>query len=172
MAVRDYNGVGKWSEDSVASRYAIYAQQQAILPLRDIRSERSGDAENGWIYPVMESVIAGIEAGDAACAQIGVEFIEQDQGFTFGAILKSNTARALRRFPGLPEPLVARIRERVTAMLSTGTVPREFRQYAKLLRRIGVGDHWARIDAVVPQNRLAARSLAYILEHCERDLPS
>jgi len=114
----------------------------------------------------MDSIIAGIEDGDLACAQIGVEFIEEDRSFAFGAILKSNTARALRRFSNLTDVQVTRIRNRVVDMLRTGIVPREYRQYSRLLRRIGLGDKWPLIADIEPKNRHAARALEYIRNHC------
>ena len=61
---------------------------------------------------------------------IGIEFIEQDQKFSFGKILKSNTARALRRTK-LEEEDKKRIRQRLVSMLLTGNVPHEYKQYGK-----------------------------------------
>jgi hypothetical protein len=75
----------------------------------------------------MWKVIEGIEKGDLACAQIGVEFIEESASFAFGKILKSNTARALRRAP-LTSEQKERIRRRVAEMLCAGYLPREYRQ--------------------------------------------
>ena len=114
----------------------------------------------------MEQVIAGIEAHDLACVQIGIEFVEEDRGFPFGAILKSNTARALRRYRGLTESQVARIRKRIVGMLKSGEVPREYREYSKLLRSIGVGPHWTEIENATPRNQSAKRAKAYFLAHC------
>jgi hypothetical protein len=87
----------------------------------------------------MDKVIAGIENGDQACKRIGIEFIEEDVKFPFGKILKSNTARALRRAM-LNEAEEARIRKRLILMLIEGNVPYEYKQYAKLLKKIGIGD--------------------------------
>jgi hypothetical protein len=121
--------------------------------------------EKRWIYPVMDRVIEGIESGDLACAEIGVEFIEEDASFAFGRILKSNTARALRRNP-LTDELKERIRKRVVAMLEGGYLPREYRQYAKLARKIGLGQWLAEIKERVPiDNPWAQRYYKYFEEH-------
>ena len=56
--------------------------------------------------------------------------------FPFGKVLKSNTARALRRAQ-LTEPQKERVRHRVFSLLRAGHVPHEFREYAKLVRKIG-----------------------------------
>jgi len=44
----------------------------------------------------MNQIIKPIETGDRAAIEIGIEVIQEDDYFVFGAILKSNTARALR----------------------------------------------------------------------------
>jgi hypothetical protein len=54
----------------------------------------------------MDAVVEGIRAGDPACSTIGVEFIEEDGKFPFGANLKSRTARALRQ-ASLPQAELA-----------------------------------------------------------------
>lgn len=121
--------------------------------------------EKKWIYPVMDRVIEGIESGDLACAEIGVEFIEEDASFAFGRILKSNTARALRRNP-LTDELKERIRKRVVRMLEANYLPREYRQYAKLARKIGLGEWLAEIKERVPlDNSRAQRYYKYFEEH-------
>jgi hypothetical protein len=96
----------------------------------------------------MERVIEGIGRGDAACIELGVEFIEEDRPFPFGRILKSNAARALRRAE-LTAAQKERVRKRVIEMLIAGNTPREYRQYGKLVRKIGLGEWW-----VLAQGRL------------------
>ena len=47
-------------------------------------------------------------------------------------------------------------------MLIAGNTPREYREYAKLLRRIGFRELWPRLDAGVPRgNRHAMRYYRY-----------
>jgi hypothetical protein len=50
----------------------------------------------------MEEIITLIEAGDKAAVEIGIEFIQEDDYFVFGAILKSEycTCIAPRFFDG------------------------------------------------------------------------
>jgi hypothetical protein len=116
----------------------------------------------------METVIEGIRSGDPACSIIGVEFIEEDGRFRFGRILKSNAARALRQ-SRLSNALTLRIRHRVVGMLLAGHTPREFREYAKLLRKIGFEDFWPRIEASIPrENKYAMRYFDYFRSIKER----
>lgn len=135
----DYNGSGFWSVDEVSRRYREYARQFNIETPRDLTPFVHSTDQGTWIYPVMERVIEGIEHGDLACAQLGVEFIETSESFVFGMSTKSNVARALRRMT-LTESQKERIRKRVVEMLVTRYLPREFRQYAKLVRKIGIGE--------------------------------
>jgi hypothetical protein len=135
MSIIDYNGEGRWSRAEILRRYSSLASQLGVSP-RDLSPIEHEERGRKWVYPVMSEVIEGIEAGDAACVVIGIEFIEEDARFPFGKILKSNTARALRR-ANLTDDQKERIRRRVFAMLRDGHVPHEYKEYAKLVRRIG-----------------------------------
>ena len=135
MDVIDYNGDGRWSRAAILERYLRYAAELGVVP-RDLSPGEHTERGRRWVYPVMEKVIEGIEAGDLACVRLGIEFIEEDGKFVFGKILKSNTARALRRAP-LSDGQRGRIRRRVFGMLRAGHVPHEFREYARLVKKIG-----------------------------------
>jgi hypothetical protein len=149
--VRDYNGTGAWSVSGVKTRYRQYCDLFEITdPVRlEARMHQEGDVV--WIYPIMEDVIRGIEDGDAACIALGVDFVEQDSLFAFGKTLKSNTARALRR-AHLAEEQKERLRERIVTMLISGIIPHEMREYAKLLRVIGLGVHRERLERDIPRD--------------------
>ncbi|HEY3052921.1 MAG TPA: hypothetical protein VGK04_05965 [Thermoanaerobaculia bacterium] len=134
MTVIDYNGDGRWSKDAIIERYGEHARRFGVAA-RDLSPAEHHAEGRLWVYPVMDRVIEGVEAGDPASAEIATEFIEEDASFPFGRILKSNAARALRRCAELTEGQRERIRLRVLAMLVSEYLPREFRQYAKLARK-------------------------------------
>lgn len=160
MQLRDYNGSGQWSAVAVQMRYADYAARYSVEP-RPLAPKIYGRGDARWVYPIMEAIIEGILAGDPACAVIGVEFIEEDRKFPFGANLKARTARALRQ-SARSSALSARIRRRVVDMLIAGNTPREYREYAKLLRKTGFCELWPRLEAGVPRgNRYAMRYYRY-----------
>ena len=160
MKVRDYNSEGKWSKDEIIRRYARYCRELKVLEPIDLSPVEHVEGEVKWTYPVMDKVIAGIEQGDAACRRIAIEFIEEDRKFTFGKILKSNTARALRRSELTTEEQ-ERIRRRLVTMLIEGNVPHEYKQFAKLLKKIGIGDYWDEVE-----NRIN-RSNEYVMRYYE-----
>ncbi|MFL6429756.1 MAG: hypothetical protein ACJ71S_16035 [Acidobacteriaceae bacterium] len=160
--LRDYNGTGAWSIAEVQARYRHYCDLLHIVDSRLPRVRESKDGDVTWVYPIMEDVIEGIERGDAACIALGIDFIEEDHHFIFGKTLKSNTARALRR-ADLTESQKERIRERVVKMLVSGTIPHEMREYAKLLRKVGVGRFWSRLERDISrENRFAMRFFEYL----------
>jgi hypothetical protein len=125
--LRDYNRTGQWSALSVQSRYRDYCHTLQVddLHLPTPKEHREGHVV--WIYPIMESVIQGIERGDAACIALGVDFVEEDDLFAFGKTLKSNAARSLRR-ARLTEGQKARLREHIVTMLVSGLIPHEMRE--------------------------------------------
>jgi hypothetical protein len=158
MKVRDYNGEGKWSKDEIIRRYSQYCRELKVRNPIDLSPEEYVEGDVKWTYPVMYKVIAGIEQGDAACRRIGIEFIEEDGKFTFGKILKSNTARALRRSELTTEEQ-ERIRRRLVSMLIEGYVPHEYKQYARLLKKIGIGDYWDAVESGIN------RSNEYVMKY-------
>ena len=117
----DYNGAGIWSADGIGKRYRKYAEAIGTdsLPLAPRLHAEGGRT---WVYPLMEQIVDRIETGDKAAIKIGIEFIEEDDYFVFGRVLKSNTARALRRAT-LSQEQQIRIRERLVGMMLSGHVP-------------------------------------------------
>jgi len=165
MKVIDYNGEGFWSVDEILKRYTEYARAFGIQP-RELTPRSHSTGDTTWIYPVMDCVVDGIEAGDSACAELGIEFIETSDSFAFGMIIKSNVARALRRTP-LTEAQKERIRRRVVEMLEAGYLPRELRQYAKLARKLGLREFLPRIKHLADRSSdpWVQRYCAYFVEH-------
>ena len=159
MEVTDYNGEGLWSRSGILARYARYATTLRIVS-RDLSPMEHTEGVRRWVYPVMQKVIEGIAGGDHACIQIGIEFIEEDTRFPFGKTLKSNTARALRRAT-LSKEQKLRIRRRVFGLLRAGHVPREFREYARLVRKVGFDAN--EVPNVDESNPYAVRFRAYFL---------
>jgi hypothetical protein len=164
MQIIDYNGSGNWSWQGIQERYALYCRMMNLPESTSLVPTESTQGERKWVYPVMEKVIKGIEEGDCACIRIGIEFIEEDTKFPFGKILKSNTARALRRAL-LGEDQKDRIRARLAQMLIKGNVPHEYKQYAKLLKKIGVDPIRESIQARADmKNPYVAKYVRYLME--------
>lgn len=168
MLIHSYNGKGMWSIEAVQGRYLEYCSRLGVETPRELRPKFYHRHEAIWIYPIMEPVIEGIKTGDTACATLGVEFMEQDTTFPFGRVLKSKAARALKK-ADLSPALKIRIRRRVAAMLAAGNTPREFKEYARLLRKVGFEEFWPRMLATAPVgNKYAMRYFAYFRAIQER----
>lgn len=169
MKTIDYNGTGRWSLQSIQQRYVTYARQLDILAPLDLVPPRYIQHDVEWIYPVMFEVIAGIEQGDKACIEIGVECIEENQWLSFGRIIKANTARALRR--STLTPLQAeRLRKQIVFMLLGEHIPRHYREYAKLLRKIGLGNWRSLIEKQANRNNpYVLRYYNYLQQYARRE---
>ncbi len=164
-SLHDFNGVQRWSVAAVQGRYVEYCRDFQVEEPEIPSPREHTEGKGHWIYPIMNSVIAGLEKGDKACIELGVEFVEEDEHFVFGRILKSNTARALRRAHLSPKQ-TDRLRERIVKMLLDGHVPHEFQQYAKLLRHIGLGNWWPTIERDVKRdNPYVMRYYEYLRVH-------
>jgi hypothetical protein len=156
------DGHGMWAQEAMRQRYNRYCRAFRVTP-RPLLSIPDYISERGWITHIMEALIEMMKEGDLASAAIGIELLEEDGGFAFGRILKSNTARALLRCD-LTESQKERIRTRVIAMLCRGFMPGEFRDYARLLRRIGIGAHGEKLPFSVDlTNPWAAWYVRYLL---------
>jgi hypothetical protein len=166
MDNRENTGTDRWSRTAIKERYRQYARQQGLEATRfDNEQDLASDGPNR-MYPVMETVIAGIEQADPACIEIGIEYIEDGPHLPFGKILKSNAARALRQ-AALSEEQIERLRKRILGLLIAGEVPHEYKQYARLIRKIGIGTWWPAIEAQAPRdNPYVMRFYQYFKEHC------
>jgi hypothetical protein len=164
--VRNYNGDGKWSVEAVQNRYRDYCAAFHVEIHRSLNPSEHSEGDVRWIYPIMNEVIRGIEEDDAACVALGVDFIEEDARFPFGATLKSNTARALRR-TSLTELQKTRLRERISTMLISGVIPHEMREYVKLLRTVGVCSQWPRLEREIPRDNPYAMRFYKVLRAAE-----
>jgi len=159
--LKDYNGVGIWSAESIQKRYREYAGAIGVDPF-PLAARRHIEGGKTWVYPLMEEIIKLIEAGDKAAIEIGIEFIQEDDFFVFGKILKSNTARALRRASLTPKQQ-AQIRERLVGMLLSGQVPHEWHEYKRLLRHVGLGSIWPVLENGVDRdNKYVMRYYDYL----------
>jgi len=166
---QDYNGEGRWTVEAVQTRYLEYCRAYGVKsPVKPVPRVHV-EGRKQWIYPVMEAVIVGIERGDQACIALGVDFIEEDAHFPFGKTLKSNTARALRR-ASLTAAQVVRVRKHVTNLLIVGQIPHEFREYAKLLRHVGLAEYWPLMQRDAnPDNPFVKKFLDYFRVFAERE---
>ena len=142
---------GRWTVVSVQLRYLDYCRELGVESPKLPQPQKHDEDDAHWLFPVMRLVITGIKKGDKACIALGVDFIEEMNHFAFERILKSNTARALREAQ-LSSEQVQRLRKRIVDMLVAGVVPQEFHEYARLLRRIGVGDWWPTIEQQFPRD--------------------
>ena len=161
MEIVDLNGSGPWSAKAVQERYVMYSERHGRRDARALEPQEHTEGNVRWVYPIIESVVDGIKTLDPACIDLGVEFVESGHKQPFGRILHAKVARALRQAP-LNQEHVTRLRARILSMLLAGQVPHEYHEYAKLLRRIGLGETWASTRQAVDEgNRYVMRYVKY-----------
>ena len=161
METIDFNPIGHWSADAVHQRYLRNCERHGQRHIRELKCQEHVEGTVRWVYPILDSVVDGIKAADPACIDLGVEFIESGHKQPYGRILHARVARALRQAP-LTRGHIARLRARILTMLLAGQVPHEYHEYAKLLRRIGLGEAWASTRQRVDEtNRYVMRYVQY-----------
>jgi hypothetical protein len=62
-SLHDYNGVLRWSVAAVQGRYVQYCRQFKVDEPDIPRPREHTEGKGHWIYPIMESVIAGLAGG-------------------------------------------------------------------------------------------------------------
>lgn len=128
----------RWRIEQVKGRYRDYCRRHGIEPQDLIIGGLY--LERRWTAGALDALTERMKRGDLAAAEIGIEMMEEDRGLAFGSIVKSNLPRALARC-ALTESQQDRVRRRVADMLLRKFLPKEFREYAWLARRLGM-DRW------------------------------
>lgn len=70
--MRDYNGEGEWSFESVIRRYEAYCSAFKVPVRRLLRPKISGTGDERRVYPIMDAVNEGIREDDPACTELGI----------------------------------------------------------------------------------------------------
>ncbi len=140
-----------------------FARQFRILATAMIRERAAGTPTRN----VLGRVMTAADAGVAACVELLVEFIPEDRKMFAGKGYSASAARTLKR-AALNYGQEDRIRRRVVKMLLAGNVPHEFKEYAKLLRRVGLGEWGPVIEREAPvENPWVARYVRYFRLHAK-----
>lgn len=121
------------------------------------------DRERQWTSGILDVLIGRMKRGDLAAAEIGIEMMEEDRGLAFGPITKSNIPRALTKC-ALSNEQMDRIRKRVVQMLLRPFLPKDFRQYAWLARRVGMQEWAGALEEVEGDDAWVAWYVEYLLK--------
>ena len=126
-----------------------------------------------WTPSTFLRLIERARNGDRAAISTLIALIEDDESRPWGMLLKSEAARTLRQSAQLDAGQIHRLRARFTDMLLRGYLPREYKQYAKLFRKIGLGDFRHTIATRADQsNSFVRRWCWYLLVDHEGPRPS
>lgn len=161
MRDRDNDGKGRWAYAAIDARYAAAVKKAGERPRQLVPDVASYIAQRGWLSAKMDEVFKGMRNGDRNCAWLAIELIEEDGGFAFGKLIKARAARELKCFK-LNEQQKQRIRARVVTMLERQFMPHEFKQYVRLLRRVGPGPYKADLERLTLSPHRWVRFFAHI----------
>jgi hypothetical protein len=126
-----------------------------------------------WTPSTFQRLIERARHDDRAAVETLIALIEDDESRPWGMLLKSEAARILRQSAHLDAGQIHRLRTRFTDMLLRGYLPREYKQYAKLFRKIGLGDFRHTIETRADQsNSFVRRWCWYLLVDHEGPRPS
>ena len=156
----DYNPEGKWSVESVKTRYReLSLSLGGVAGFQPEPRKHTNQRGASWTYNIMESVVDGIRLGDMACIQLSIEYIHDgEMGSTTGYI-RERMARALRN-ASLTKNQKAELAKIFLGMLESDKIYKEFKEYTRLFKRIGVAHYAEEIERFKKSNKQYIRRAA------------
>ncbi|ESQ16763.1 MAG TPA: hypothetical protein DDY14_17360 [Chromatiaceae bacterium] len=142
----DYNPAGRWSADSVRTRYLNLRQQLGGVQGFELQPRTHTQRGRTWIYSIMDSVAEGIRLGDPACIELAVAYIEADVMISGSGYTRERLARGLCHVP-LTQMQKRRLAETFLRQLRQGTLRKEFKEYIRLFKTIGITEDREQIKA-------------------------
>ncbi len=149
----NYNPEGKWSVESVQAKY-----WELCLSLGGVSGfepqPRKHTNHNGttWIYNVMDSVVDGVQLGDKACVQISIEYIQDNDMRSTTGYIRERMARALRNCE-LSNKQKSQLADTFIKQLESKRIYKEFREYCRLFKKIGVEPYKKEIEKYTNSNK-------------------
>lgn len=143
--VIDYNGKGNWSVESVKSTYqrlksSLGGVNGFVLETRTYTN--SGGVT--WVYNIMDSVTEGVKLGDAACIELAIAYICDNEMAMYTGYIRARMARALK-WVVLADGQKQRLAATFLSQLEAGMIHQEFSDYCKLFRVIGIAPYRNRL---------------------------
>lgn len=143
----DYNSEGKWSVENVLKRYDVLKSIHTPAKDFELKPRIHTDSNRGitWIYHIMNSVGDGILLGDQACVELAIQFIQDDVMDSHTGYIRERLARALKNI-ALSDIQKKKITQTFMNQLKTGNMYKEFGEYIKLFKVIGIEDYREEIN--------------------------
>lgn len=145
----NYNGEGKWSAESVIGRYRKLSLD--VGGVGGFEPEpRTYVNYNGakWIYNIMDSVVDGVQLGDKACIELSIDYINDCPMDPTTGYIRERMARSLKQSELLSIEQEKRLANIFICQLERGKIYKEFREYGKLFKKIGIEDYRNRIEVL------------------------
>jgi hypothetical protein len=135
-----YHGVPPgWRAEQIVAEHARLGGGFALyIPAPvEIESPYAIPAQKGWLHyrGTVHRLAEGIRAGDAACAELAIRYIELHYIGSHAGYLRARLASALKRAT-LDAGQRRRLHDHFAALCLRGEQPHEFKEYFRLWRRI------------------------------------
>ncbi|NQZ08400.1 MAG: hypothetical protein HRT35_14685 [Algicola sp.] len=142
----NYNPEGKWSVDSVKAKYwALSLSLGGVFGFEPEPKRYTNKNGATWVYNIMDSVIDGVKLGDSACVQISIEYIQDNVMHSTTGYIRASMARSLRNAE-LTKKQKVTLAGIFLKQLESGLIYREFKEYCRLFKRIGVEPYRQEIE--------------------------
>lgn len=177
IAWRLYHGVPHgWHAAEIVAEHARLGGSFALAipaPL-EIRSPHALPEQDGWLHyrQTVHRLADGVRAGDGACAELAVRYIELHYFGSYAGYLRERLARALKH-AALDPAQRRRLHAHFASLCLRGEHTHEFADYARLWRRIADARERADVIAAVralPDGERRAAWLSTLLG-APRELP-
>tara|TARA_Y100000589_G_scaffold321902_1_gene353995 strand:+ start:1210 stop:1704 length:495 start_codon:yes stop_codon:yes gene_type:complete len=153
----NYNSSGNWSVDSVQERYRnLSLQLGGVAGFYPEPRKYTNQRGASWTYNVMESVVDGVQLGDCACIELSIEYIADSPMGSNTGYIRERMARALRHAE-LSDKQKARLAFIFINMLKTGKLYKEYREYIRLFKCIGINPYRPELCGLANSNKLYVR---------------
>jgi hypothetical protein len=153
----NYNQQGKWSVEAVQRRYSDLRVLLGDVEGFDLDPRRyTNNRGITWIYNIMDAVVDGVQLGDNACVQLAIDYIEDDVMASTTGYIRERMARALRHVE-LKEHQKERLTEVFLNQLAQTNLHKEFREYCRLFKTIGIEPYRKEIEEHARSDKLYVR---------------
>lgn len=126
----------KWSLAEVRQRYARLASSYKVADPLSLEYPYESDLIK--LKYALWDISAAIKRRDDAAIEIAIEFVLSDVFFHYSGYIRAGMARRLKS-AGLPETANERLRRGLLRLFSSGSFGPEHKDFARLLRGIGLG---------------------------------
>lgn len=142
----NHNAQGRWSVESVQAEYRrLSLVLGGVAGFEPTPRKHTNPIGCTWIYNIMDSVVDGIQLDDSSCVQLAIDYIQDNDMRPSTGYIRERMARALGGVE-LSSKQKSILAATFIQQIKSQKIYREFREYAKLFKKIGIEPYRASIE--------------------------